>query len=115
LRYVRDPDLPALYAGADLYVQTSVYEGFGFPPLEAMACGTPVLSSTGGSLAEVLGGGACLLNNFDAELWAAEALRLLGDRAHRDRLAARGRAHAAAYSWADTARHTWDVYRSLCT
>ena len=112
LDYVGDADLPALYAGAELFVFPSLYEGFGFPPLEAMACGTPVLSSAGGSLAEVLGDDAEILREFDADAWAQRALALLGDSARRADLVARGHTRAARYTWADTARRTWAVYRA---
>jgi glycosyltransferase involved in cell wall biosynthesis len=111
IRYVPDGQLPALYTGAALFLQTSFYEGFGLPPLEAMACGTPVLSSSGGSLAEVLGDAALRPPAFDADLWAAEARRALGDAALRARLIADGRARAARYRWSETARHTLEVYR----
>ncbi len=113
LDYVDDADLPALYAGAAAFVFPSLYEGFGFPPLEAMACGTPVVSSTGGSLEEVVGEGACLLRDFDAEAWAGAVRRVLGDAAFRADLVRRGTVHARRFSWADTARRTWEVYRTV--
>ncbi len=113
LRHVGEGCLPALYAGASLYVQSSCYEGFGFPPVEAMACGTPVLSSTGGSLAEVVGDAGVVLPDYDAGNWAAEVRRLLGDGARRDRLVAAGRARAARYRWDEAARQTLAVYRMV--
>lgn len=111
LPYVPDGDLPALYAGAELLVVGSHYEGFGLPPVEAMACGVPVLSSCGGSLREVLGDAAVVLEGFEADQWAAEARRLLADSGLRAGLTARGLAKAAGYRWEETARKTWDVYR----
>ena len=113
LDYLTDAELPALYAGAELFLFPSLYEGFGFPPLEAMACGTPVLSSTGGALAEVLGQGALLLDNFDSARWAAAAERLLDDSAARQALIAQGRQQAARYRWQETARQTWQLYRQV--
>jgi glycosyltransferase involved in cell wall biosynthesis len=113
LDYVPDTRLPALYAGAALFLVTSHYEGFGFPPLEAMACGTPVLSSAGGSLPEVLGEGAKVMEGFEVEAWRREAMRLLDDEAVRNGRINAGRRRAAQYTWARTARQTWDVYRSL--
>ena len=113
LEDVDDGQLPALYAGASLFVLASFYEGFGFPPLEAMACGTPVLSSAGGSLPEVLGNAAIVLNSFDADLWSGEARRILSDTALRTSLVERGRARAAAYNWERTAAETWAVYRKV--
>lgn len=113
LEYVPDERLPSLYAGAALFVFPSFYEGFGFPPLEAMACGTPVLSSAGGSLPESLGCGAVVLNSMDPEHWAAEAERLLTDSARRAALIQRGLSHAATFTWTETARKTWDVYHRV--
>src|SRR5439155_397916 len=72
--YVLDADLPALYAAARVFAYPSLYEGFGIPPLEAMACGTPVVASTGGALPEVLGDAALLINPYD-EGQFAEALQ----------------------------------------
>lgn len=113
LEYVGDNELPALYAGAELFLFPSLYEGFGFPPLEAMLCGTPVLASTAGSLPEVLGDGARLIAEFDAERWADEAQRLLADSAARHAMIAKGRARAQRYNWRETARQTWAIYRKV--
>ncbi len=113
IRYVDDTHLPALYSGAELLVQPSRYEGFGFPPLEAMACGTPVLSSAGGSLAEVLGDAAEVLDTFDLDRWLDSATRLLTDSTWREALSARGRRHAAGFTWQRTAAETAAVYRKV--
>ena len=113
LEYVEDTQLPALYTGAELFLLTSFYEGFGFPPLEAMACGTPVVSSTGGSLPEVLGGAAVLVDSFDSELWSGEISRLLSDTGAREQLAAEGARQAGKYSWDETARKTLEVYERV--
>ena len=114
VRFVPDGMLDALYTAASLFAIPSWYEGFGFPPLEAMACGCPVLSSTGGSLPEVLGDAAETIDGFDADEWADAALRLLreGDEA-RARRAAAGRARAASFRWRRCADETLRVYRSL--
>jgi glycosyltransferase involved in cell wall biosynthesis len=111
--HVEDTLLPALYGGAECLWQGSLYEGFGWPPLEAMACGTPVLSSTGGSLPEVLGEAAVLIDTFDSQRWAHETHRVLEDSALRTRLKADGREQAGRYRWETTARQTWDVYRGM--
>jgi len=113
LRYVPDQDLPGLYAGAEAFLVSSHYEGFGFPPLEAMACGTPVLSSTGGSLPEVLGSAARLLPDFDVEQWTAEICNVLQNSDLRESMINAGLQQARSYDWETTARQTWDVYRAL--
>lgn len=113
LDHVCDDRLPSLYAGAALFLFPSFYEGFGFPPLESMACGTPVLSSSGGSLPEVLGRGAAVLDSMDPGRWAAEAERIITDPVVRNALLQQGRNQAASYNWAETARQTWDVYRRV--
>ena len=111
--YIDDSMLPALYAGAELFLCTSLYEGFGFPPLEAMACGTPVLSSNGGSLAEVLGKGAVIMKEFDHEAWKVQAAKILSSSDLRKTLISEGKITASKYRWAETARKTWDVYRKI--
>ncbi len=113
LEYIPDAELPALYAGAELFVMASTYEGFGLPPLEAMACGTPVLSSRGGSLPEIVGGAGTLLADYDAGLWAETALRIICDRDTHTRMSEAGRNHAATFTWSKTAGATWKVYESL--
>jgi glycosyltransferase involved in cell wall biosynthesis len=113
VQYIGEDHLCGLYAGAELLVFPSHYEGFGFPPLEAMACGTPVLSSTGGSLPEVVGDAAVCLDAFDSDAWASQARTLITDTDTRKRLIAAGYAKSATYTWADTARKTWDVYRKV--
>jgi glycosyltransferase involved in cell wall biosynthesis len=113
VNHVPDAGLPALYAGAELMVVPSLYEGFGFPPLEAMACGTPVLSSAGGSLPEVLGAAALVVPGFERDCWKEAIERLLGDSGLRDRLIRAGLERAARFRWETTARKTWELYRSL--
>lgn len=113
LQYVDEADLAPLYSGAEAFVIPSLYEGFGFPPLESMQCGTPVVSAATGSLPEVLGDAALLLGDFALDGWIHAIDSLLGDADRRAALAAAGLRHAAQYTWARTARQTWDVYRSL--
>lgn len=115
VKYVSDAMLPALYAGAELFATTSFYEGFGFPPLEAMACGTPVISSAGGSLAEVLGSSAIIINDFDIDIWVGQINRVLNDAELRKDLSTRGTAQITKYTWAETARKTWEVYRKIAS
>ncbi|MCB1070551.1 MAG: glycosyltransferase family 4 protein [Verrucomicrobia bacterium] len=113
LDYVADEDLPALYTGAEAFLFPSLYEGFGFPPLEAMRCRTPVISSCTSSLPEVLGDAAILAEPYDVEAWLEAISKVLGDSAFRTTLKAAGEARAAQFTWSETARRTWDVYRSL--
>jgi len=111
LGYVEDAHLPALYAGADLFACASIYEGFGFPPLEAMKSGVPVVSSAGGSLEEVLGDGASVVNSFDIDEWVSRCSEALFDGDTRRRLIAAGHRKADSYTWDETARRTMEVYR----
>lgn len=113
LKYVPDQILPALYAGAELFLFPSFYEGFGFPPLEAMACGVPVVSSNGGSLAEVLGDAAVILPATRTDEWLSRISALLGAAGERRAMVERGRALLKRYSWATTARRTWAVFREV--
>ena len=105
-----DDALACLYSGAALYVQPALVEGFGLPPLEAMACGTPVLSSTGGALPETVGDAAALLPPAGPDAWAQEIAALLGDTARRAALAQRGLERARGFTWARTAELTLAVY-----
>lgn len=113
LEYAPEEDLPSLYAGADAFILTSFYEGFGLPPLEAMACGAPVIASAGGSLPEVLGQAAEIVPDYDPEHWVTAVSSLLGDASRRSELSASGVRHAAGYTWRETARQTFDVYRKV--
>jgi glycosyltransferase involved in cell wall biosynthesis len=107
---VADPELAALYAEASVFVFPSLWEGFGLPVVEAMACGAPVLASRRGALPEVAGD-AALLVEPTAEALADGLGTLLADRGLRERLGAAGLARAAAYSWEGTAGATLAVYR----
>ena len=106
-------DLIALYVGAAALVYPSLAEGFGLPVMEAMACGTPVVASSAGSLPEV-GGDACLfVSPDDAEEMASAIASILDDDAHAAELSCRGRERAATFSWRETARRTLAVYREV--
>ena len=107
--YVADHDLPRLYGAAVGFVYASLYEGFGLPVLEAMACGTPVVCSNTTSLPEVAGNAALLVDPTDVDDIAHGMGRLLSDRELRDRLRAQGLARARQFNWDVTAERTWDI------
>ena len=107
--HVPDDRLPALYAGAEAFVYPSVYEGFGLPPIEAMACGTPVIVGNHASLPEVVGDAGMMVDPYDVEAIAAALMRLLTHADARNVLGARGRERAARFSWQATAEQTLAV------
>jgi glycosyltransferase involved in cell wall biosynthesis len=110
--YVGDDLLPALYAGAEFFAFPSLYEGFGLPVLEAMACGTPVLCSNSSSLPEVAGEAALLVDPLEIESIAAGMQQLAADAALRANLRERGLVQARAFNWDLTAKRTWDLLRA---
>jgi glycosyltransferase involved in cell wall biosynthesis len=113
LGYVADEDLPALYSAAAACVYPSLYEGFGLPPLEAMACGCPVISSNTSSLPEVVGDAGRLLPPDDESAWASALSQLLTDENSRDNMRRKGLQRAAEFSWERTARQTLAIYDEL--
>ena len=108
---VPDEDLPALYNGAVCFVLPSLYEGFGLPVLEAMACGLPVICAHTSSLPEVAGEAALLVDPLDVEALAEALSRVLSDQDLRAEMRAKSLARAAEFSWPETARRTLAVYR----
>jgi glycosyltransferase involved in cell wall biosynthesis len=108
-----DNDLPALYNAVDLLLFPSLYEGFGWPPLEAMASGTPVVCSRSGSLDEIVGEAALTADPEDIEALAWHAGAALTDGKVRATLIERGLVHAARFNWDRTALEMIDVYRGL--
>ena len=109
--YVPAQDLPWWYNAADLFVYPSLYEGFGLPPLEAMACGTPVVTTTASSLPEVVGDAALLVEPTDVDALAEAMSRALTDEPLREQMRETGLAQARNFSWRSTAQHTADSYR----
>jgi len=105
--------MPAAVAGADVVVYPSLYEGFGFPPLEAMAVGTPVVASTASCLPEVLGDGALLVEATDVAAWSSAVESVLSDNTMATRLVAAGRKRVASFTWKRCADETLQVYRAV--
>ena len=113
LGFAPDEDLPALYTGARALLAVSLYEGFGLPILEAMACGTAVITSDLSSLPEVAGSAGILVNPLDTDAISAAMMRLLTDAALRRQLVAAGIEHVKRFSWAKTARRHKSIYDEL--
>jgi glycosyltransferase involved in cell wall biosynthesis len=111
LGWVGGQQRDALLAGATVFAYPSLYEGFGLPPLEAMAAGTPVVASSAGALPEVLGEAALLVPPGDPEALAGALDRLLGDPSARDELVAKGARQVALYSWERCADEMEALYR----
>ena len=109
--YVPDERLKSLLVQADILVFPSIYEGFGLPPLEAMACGVPVITSRRASLPEVVEDAALLLEDpLDAEEIAAKVELLLSDRDLRARLVGKGKERAHRFTWEKAAREVREIY-----
>jgi len=111
--YLRDEELRALYSSCSVFIYPSVYEGFGLPPLEALACGAPVVAGRIPALQETLGSAARLVEPLDVDALAGSILELLQDGNRRQLLKSAGPQHAAKFSWEQTARLTLGVYRQL--
>lgn len=111
--YVADEELPSYYAGARVFVLPSLYEGFGIPILEAMACGTPVVASSVSSMPEVVGDAGLLLDPADEQSWVDTLVQLWESEPHRRRLIERGLFRATEFSWTQAATRTLELYRSV--
>ncbi len=111
--YVPDEDLPAFYNLADLFVFPSLYEGFGLPPLEAMACGVPVVCSNTSSLPEVAGDVAIMVDPYDVEGLAEAMHKILADVTLQQKMRAKGLKRAKLFSWEEAAKKTLAVYRKV--
>lgn len=113
LGWVSDAERSALLAGATVFAYPSLYEGFGFPPIEAMSLGIPVVTTTAGALPEVLGDAALFASPGSVEDLADHLRRLLDDEACRESLITRGRARSARYRWEVCAREMTRIYRTI--
>ncbi len=111
--YIDEADLPACYQLAELFVYPSLYEGFGLPPLEAMACGTPVISSHSSSLPEVIGEAGLLVDPLDTAALSAAIRQVLTNADLRADLSQRGLAQAQKFSWHKAADELITLYHSL--
>ena len=111
--FVDDADLPALYSAATVFAYPSLYEGFGLPALEAMACGTPVIGSNVSSIPEVIGAAGLLVNPFDVDAIAAGLIGLLTDASAREAYRDAGVQRAAQFTWDSAARQLHSIYHRL--
>ncbi len=108
-------DLMMLYAynAADIFILPSFYEGFGLPPLEAMACGTPVIVSNASSLPEVVGDAGLMINPKETDEIVNAIIKLSEDSELYNKMVKKGLEHVKKFSWADTARKTYDLYKRV--
>jgi glycosyltransferase involved in cell wall biosynthesis len=111
--FVPDEDLPAIYSAATVFVYPSFFEGFGLPPLEAMQCGTPVITGNRTSLPEILGDAGVMVDPYDVNALADAIERLLNESELRSQLSRRGLAQAKRFSWEKTARDTLKVFERV--
>jgi glycosyltransferase involved in cell wall biosynthesis len=110
---INDNELARLYQNASLFMFPSFYEGFGFTPLEAMQYSTPVITSSGGSLPEILGDAAIIINGFNSDEWAEKAMGLLNNSGLVNNLQNKAKNLVAQYTWENTAVKTFDVYKKV--
>ena len=113
--YVNDDELRALYSSCRAFIYPSLYEGFGLPPLEAMACGAPVIASRIAALEETIGDAAILVDPLDVQALVAAITDVCENEKQRKKLIAAGPAHAAKFSWEKAAQLTYDIYREVST
>ncbi|MDI6641515.1 MAG: glycosyltransferase family 1 protein [Elusimicrobiota bacterium] len=113
LRYVPEEDLPVLYSSAELFVFPSLYEGFGLPPLEAMACGCPVVSSNTSSMPEVLGDACLYFNPYDVKEMSWTILRVLENESIKNELKQRGLERVKFFTVENMTKNLLDVFHSL--
>lgn len=111
--YVPESELAKIYNAVDLFVFPSLYEGFGIPPLEAMACGTPVITSNSSSLPEVVGDAAIIIDPYDANKFAEEMYEVLTEDGLREEMIRKGLDRSKMFSWEKAARKTREIYEQV--
>lgn len=111
--FVDEPELPLFYAGALCYCIPSLSEGFGLPPLEAMACGTPVISSDVSAMPEILGDAPLYFDPYNIDSIAKAMSKIVSDEKLRTQLSKKGLEQAKKYSWAETGKGTLEVYKEV--
>lgn len=112
---VPEDDLVALYNAADLFVYPCLYAGFGLPPLEAMACGTPVITSNNSSLPEVVGDAGLFINPYHTEELAKTINNLISNEKTRKKLIKKGLKRSELFNWRNTAIKTLEIYEEVCS
>jgi len=111
--YIEDEELPHLYSAADLFVFPSLYEGFGLPALEAMACGVPVITSNSSSLPEIVGDAGIMINPYKYEELSEAITRVLSDEELRKKMKEKSLKRSKKFSWEQTAQQTLEIYEDL--
>lgn len=111
--YISSEDLPTVNSAASLFVFPSFYEGFGLPPLEAMACGTPVICSNSSSFPETVGEAAIMVSPEDSALLSKEIDRVLTDEELQKEMIQKGLQQAKLFSWDKTAEQTIEIYKTI--
>lgn len=111
--YVNDDELRALYSSCRAFIYPSLYEGFGLPPLEAMACGAPVIASRIPALVETIGDAALLVDPLDVQSLSAAITDVCENEKRRKKMVAAGPANAARFSWEKAAQSTYEIYRQV--
>ncbi|MCJ7472680.1 MAG: glycosyltransferase family 4 protein, partial [Actinobacteria bacterium] len=111
---ISDPELVQIYNQAGIFVCTSLFEGFGFPPLEAMSCGLPIICSNSSSIKEVVGDAGILVEPGDIGGFADNIMKVINDNVLKNKLSENSLERAGKFSWEKTARKTLAVYRKAC-